>query len=59
MKTFNTKAICVPSENYMVDLTDKILEIKKLVDLCKYFTINRARQYGNLKVVKYLLKTLY
>lgn len=46
MKTFNTEAICTPEENYMVDLADRVREISKLVDQKKYFTINRARQYG-------------
>ena len=30
----------------MVDLSERVKEIKKLVDEGKYFTINRARQYG-------------
>lgn len=30
----------------MVDLSDRLLEIKKMVDAGQYFTINRARQYG-------------
>ena len=46
MKVFNTTAVCVPSKHYMVDLTKRVEEIKKLVDSGKYFTINRARQYG-------------
>ena len=46
MKTFNTEAVCTPEENYMVDLTDRVREISELVDQKKYFTINRARQYG-------------
>ena len=46
MKEFNTTAICIPSKHYMVDLTERVKEIKKLVDAGKYFTINRARQYG-------------
>ena len=46
MKEFNTTAVCVPSKHYMVDVTDKVQEIKALVDAGKYFTINRARQYG-------------
>ena len=46
MKQFNTTALCIPSKHYMVDLSDRIAEIKKLVDKGKYFTINRARQYG-------------
>lgn len=45
-KTFNTTAVCIPSKHYMVDLSERVREIKKLVDDGKYFTINRARQYG-------------
>ena len=46
MKVFNTTAVCIPEEHYMVDLSERVKEIKKLVDAKKYFTINRARQYG-------------
>lgn len=46
MKKFNTTAVCIPSKHYMVDITERVKEIKKLVDDGKYFTINRARQYG-------------
>lgn len=46
MKRFNTTAVCVPEENYMVDLSERVREISRLVDDKKYFTINRARQYG-------------
>ena len=46
MKSFNTTAVCVPSKHYMVDLSGRVEEIKKLVEAGKYFTINRARQYG-------------
>ena len=42
----NTEAVCIPSKHYMVDLSERVKEIKKLVDAGKYFTINRARQYG-------------
>ena len=47
MKVFNTTAVCVPAKHYMVDLTERVKQIRKLVDDGKYFTINRARQYGN------------
>ncbi|MBQ9010774.1 MAG: AAA-like domain-containing protein [Clostridia bacterium] len=46
MKVFNTTAVCIPEKHYMVDLSERVKEIKKLVDAGKYFTINRARQYG-------------
>lgn len=54
MKEFNTTAVCVPSKHYMVDLSDKVKEIKKLVDAGKYFTINRARQYGKTTTIDVL-----
>ena len=44
MKAFNTTVVCVPSKHYMVDISERLSEIKKLVDNGKYFTINRARQ---------------
>ncbi len=46
MKQFNTTAVCTPEKHYMVDLSERVQEIKKLVDEGKYLTINRARQYG-------------
>ena len=46
MKSFNTTAVCIPSKHYMVDISERISEIKRLIDEGKYFTINRARQYG-------------
>ena len=46
MKVFNTTAVCIPEKHYMVDLSERVAEIKQLVDDGKYFTINRARQYG-------------
>ena len=46
VKVFNTTAVCIPSKHYMVNLSERVQEIKKMVDAGKYFTINRARQYG-------------
>lgn len=54
MKEFNTTAVCIPSKHYMVDLRERVKEIKKLVDAGKYFTINRARQYGKTTTLKAL-----
>ena len=42
----NTTVICDPAVHYMVDLTQRLFEVRKLVDNGKYFTINRARQFG-------------
>ena len=46
MKTFKTTGACIPSKNYMVDLSSRLKAIKAMVDAGDYFTINRARQYG-------------
>lgn len=45
-KKFNVTGTCTPDEDYMVDITEKLVEIKKMVDARAYFTINRGRQYG-------------
>jgi len=46
MKEFNVTGTCVPNKNYMVDITDKLKQIKAMIDKEEYFTINRGRQYG-------------
>lgn len=58
MKQFNTTAVCIPSKHYMVDLSERVKEIKKLVDAGKYFTINRARQYGKTTTLRALQQGL-
>jgi len=58
MKRFNVTGICVPEKHYMVDISGKIAEIKKMVDDESYFTINRARQYGKTTTLHELCKRL-
>ena len=58
MKRFNTTAVCIPEKHYMVDLSERVKEIKKLVDAGKYFTINRTRQYGKTTTLSALRKEL-
>ncbi len=45
-KYFNIEGVCNPSEHYMVNLTSRLQYIESLIDKKKYFTINRARQFG-------------
>ena len=45
-KRFNTTGVCVSRKHYMVDISNKLKEIKELIDNEFYFTINRPRQYG-------------
>ena len=58
MKTFTTTGVCVPNENYMVSIDDRIDKIKEMVDRGEYFTINRARQYGKTTTLNILAKAL-
>lgn len=58
MKEFNTTAVCIPSKHYMVDLSERVAQIRRLVDSGKYFTINRARQYGKTTTLKALQRAL-
>ena len=50
-KTFNVNANCEPDLHYMVDISERIGQIKAMVDAGQYFTINRARQYGKTTVL--------
>lgn len=57
-KTFNVTADCKPDEHYMVNLDTRIAEIKALIDEERYFTINRARQYGKTTLLRALNRCL-
>lgn len=57
-RTFNITADCKPSLHYMVDLSGRLEQIKKMVDAGQYFTINRARQYGKTTTLRALAKYL-
>ena len=45
-KRFNISGSCNPYEHYMVNIQSRLAQIKQLVDMGQYFTINRGRQYG-------------
>ena len=53
-KIFNVNAVCLPNKHYMVDLTERLKEIKVMVDRGDYFTINRGRQYGKTTTLRAL-----
>lgn len=57
-RVFNTTGICDPTEHYMVDLTQRLYDVRKLVDEGKYFTINRARQFGKTTTLHALAEYL-
>ena len=58
MKHFNVTGLCVKEKHYMADISAKINEIMELVAKGKYFTINRARQYGKTTTLAVLAKSL-
>ena len=55
---FNITGCCYPEEHYMVNLDSRLSQIKLLVDMGKYFCINRGRQYGKTTILKALKKYL-
>lgn len=57
-KQFNAEGICFAEEHYMVNLDSRIKEIKKLIADGKYFTINKARQYGKTTTLSMLKESL-
>ena len=58
VKRFNTTGNCIPHKHYMVDISEKLKEIKQLVDDEAYFTINRGRQYGKTTTLSALVTYL-
>jgi hypothetical protein len=61
-KRFNSTGVCVSRKHYMVDISNKLEQIKKLIDNEFYFTINRPRQYGKtttLNEINNKLKDVY
>ena len=58
MRRFNVTGTCVGHKHYMVDISAKLDEIDKLIELEHYLTINRARQYGKTTTLLHLKKRL-
>lgn len=58
IRRFNVTGACDPQCHYMVDIQDKLEEIKTLIDSGAYFTINRARQYGKTTTLNALAEYL-
>ena len=56
MKKFNVTGRCYPEQHYMVDITERLEQVKEMVDQGDYFCINRGRQYGKTTTLS-LLRT--
>ena len=46
MREFNTTGLCVPWKHYMVDVSDRVEQMRAMVEHGDYFCVNRGRQYG-------------
>ena len=57
-KEFNTEVTCDPERHYMVDTTKKMKVFERLIDRKKYFTINRARQFGKSTSLNWIYNNL-
>lgn len=53
-KRFNSTGVCVSRKHYMVDISNKLEQIKDLIDNGFYFTINKPRQYGKTTTLNQL-----
>jgi len=58
MRRFNTTGTCFAEEHYMVNIDERVQQIKKMVDRGDYFCINRGRQYGKTTTLRFLKKIL-
>jgi len=58
MKRFNTAGTCFPEDHYMVDISERIAIIRKMVEQGEYFCINRGRQYGKTTTLEAIKRCL-
>ena len=56
MRYFNTEGLCNPNKHYMVDITERLVAIREMIDAGKYFVINRGRQYGKTTTINELCR---
>lgn len=57
-RKFNATGACDAKTDYMVNLEQRLAQVKMLVDDGKYFTINRARQFGKTTILHALTSYL-
>ena len=57
-KEFNITGSCNPEWHYMVDTAKRFEVVERLIDTGKYFTINRARQYGKTTMLDMIWRRL-
>ncbi len=52
MKKFNTTGVCILSKHYIVDISERIKKIKKMMDAGKYFTIGDIMEMVRAKMIR-------
>jgi hypothetical protein len=57
-KEFNITGSCNPQWHYMVNTEKRFKAVEALIDKGKYFTINRARQYGKTTMLQTIRRRL-
>jgi hypothetical protein len=57
-KRFNITGLCFPNENYMADVTKKLVKTLDMIEFGDYFIINRPRQYGKTTTLYTIEDTL-
>ncbi len=58
MKTFNTAGPCIPEDHYLVPITPKFKQLKKLIDNKRYFILHAPRQTGKTTLMLQLMEDL-
>ena len=57
-KVFNISGDCKPDMRFMVDIGDRLAEMKAMIDRGDYFTLNRALHFGKTTTLKSLCRYL-
>lgn len=57
-KEFNITGSCNPEWHYMVDTSKRFKAVEDLIEKGKYFTINRARQYGKTTMLQMIRRKM-
>ena len=58
MREFNVTGTCNPQRHYMVDSSKRFEAIVRYIETGKYFTINRARQFGKTTLLNMIWRKL-
>lgn len=57
-KKFNTTGTCFPKLHYMMNNTNKFVEVMELIELGEYFSMHHPRQFGKTTMIETLVNAL-